>query len=886
MITTLFLSVLSVSSEPAPMFSTVDVDHDGRPDLCELRSDGSLLLVGTDSGGRLVDRTVELGLDRVPPAARTEWRDVDVDGWVDLIVQTETGSLHIYHNARGTVFEVQPLFTGTPETPPVGWQWMHFDTDDRFDLVVRTETSIHLLIATQDGSFQESSSLAVDREASGSDRTGLAVPAADGPLADLDARSLIPTEGPVNLDRAGPRRAHPEEEGTGERAQPGRRVPGVSTSPPPSPLTLPSDQTVEFVAGAAAPVVDGCAMSVRDAATTECVSASSIPLLGALYPLGTELFIDPDGRVSLGTTSPSPARLTVLADSAPGGTGDCVHIETPVGSATALHAISSSNSDGVGVRAEANSQFGRAVRGVNNSTFGKSIALEGVSRSPDAQAIFGYATSTTGSATAVLGQSEALDGIAIFGDAKGLGGAVGVLGETQAMSRNAAGVVGAVDGDIGEASGVWGIVESADAVAVRATHVGDTFGSPIACFGEAEAPNGVGVLGTCSGIKGVGTQGQVPLNGIGVFGVSNTAMLPPDPIPFVPVLFTGVGVLGLDLSPTEHVNGVFGAVESTHSGATGVLGVSSSGAGPGVQGLNRSGLASAYGVAGHVSAPGPSAAGVRGEAGSVSATANGIGVSGIHFGSGVGVSGECEDGTGVFARSVTGFALQALGDTSVLGDLDVTGVKNFVHPHPTDPSKEIRFTCLEGNESGTYFRGSGELRGGRATIKVPEDFLLVSEAEGLTVHVTPIGNPTVIWVESQDLTSIVVRGEPDTGFNYIVNGVRAGFADTETIVDNRHYVPIFDDLSFNAALRPSQRAALIKSGVLRPDGMPDKQTAARLGWVLKAATPAACPEDWAILAPPPFGPRSETHSVSSTTANATTAKTAVRTTDPCREPNQ
>ena len=38
-----------------------------------------------------------------------------------------------------------------------------------------------------------------------------------------------------------------------------------------------------------------------------------------------------------------------------------------------------------------------------------------------------------------------------------------------------------------------------------------------------------------------------------------------------------------------------------------------------------------------------------------------------------------------------------------------------------DPSKEVRFACLEGNESGTYFRGSSQLVNGVAVIDVTYD---------------------------------------------------------------------------------------------------------------------------------------------------------------------
>ena len=50
--------------------------------------------------------------------------------------------------------------------------------------------------------------------------------------------------------------------------------------------------------------------------------------------------------------------------------------------------------------------------------------------------------------------------------------------------------------------------------------------------------------------------------------------------------------------------------------------------------------------------------------------------------------------------------------TAIAVEMLLHGIKSFVQPHPADASKEIRFVCLEGNESGTYFRGSGRVVGG------------------------------------------------------------------------------------------------------------------------------------------------------------------------------
>jgi hypothetical protein len=57
------------------------------------------------------------------------------------------------------------------------------------------------------------------------------------------------------------------------------------------------------VAGLAGGAV--CAQSVADQAGGPCLAASSVPTLGMLLPLGDEFFIDPAGKVGIGTLAPS-----------------------------------------------------------------------------------------------------------------------------------------------------------------------------------------------------------------------------------------------------------------------------------------------------------------------------------------------------------------------------------------------------------------------------------------------------------------------------------------------------------------------------------------------------------------------------------------------------
>ncbi|MEM6675064.1 MAG: hypothetical protein AAF726_19600 [Planctomycetota bacterium] len=138
-------------------------------------------------------------------------------------------------------------------------------------------------------------------------------------------------------------------------------------------------------------------------------------------------------------------------------------------------------------------------------------------------------------------------------------------------------------------------------------------------------------------------------------------------------------------------------------------------------------------------------------------------------------------GTSYFEGSV-GIGTDApTAKLDVDGDFVASGTKSFAQPHPTDPGLEVRFVCLEGNEAGTYFRGEAKLVRGECVIDVPEDFAAVTEAEGITVQVTARGPGADLWVASKSVDRIVVRGAKDVAFDYFVQGVRAGYADFQTI---------------------------------------------------------------------------------------------------------
>ena len=337
---------------------------------------------------------------------------------------------------------------------------------------------------------------------------------------------------------------------------------------------------------------------------------------------------------------------------------------------------------------------------------------------------------------------------------------------------------------------------SGTAFAISNTGTGDGIHGSSASTGGS----GTGVYGTTHG-----TSGET--GWAGVWGDSH------DSTAVQGTSFNDRGVLGVTSTANHEVAGAEGLNRNT--GGRGVLGRVANGFGGDVAG--------GFGVWGD--APANSAGGVLG-----------TGVTGVvGYGSGVGLWGISTTASGI---GVDGSASANTGEGGVFnGGITVTnGSKSFVEPHPTDPTKEIRYVCLEGPESGTYFRGTGHILNGFATIEVPEDFRMVSRPEGLTVQLTPVGEMAVLAAVSRSLDKIVVQGSRDVEFDYMVNGVRATVPRLQPIEENRFFVPRdAHDISLTRPLDPEVRARLVRSGILNADGSINLDTAHRLGWDKQAS---------------------------------------------------
>jgi hypothetical protein len=413
-------------------------------------------------------------------------------------------------------------------------------------------------------------------------------------------------------------------------------------------------------------------------------------------------------------------------------------------------------------------------------------AINAAATGSGANAIYGFSANTVGYGRGVYGVSYGSTGYGVYALQTGSSG-VGVYGYQSGSSGR--GVYGYQTGTFGEA--VYGYQTGSRGHGVRgiaAATVSTSSQWPKGVSGNARTQYGAGVYGVNSATGGVGVLGHAVGTG-------------------------GVAVKGEALGTRSYI-GVLGESRATANASYGVLGDCTWGGTTASQ--------STYGVVGL--ADGLLANGVYGRA-------NGEPKEKTRFLSGVLGYTTSKNGYGMFSW----------------GDFGVSGLKAFVQPHPTDAAHSVQFVCLEGNESGTYFRGRARLVKRRAEVPIPEEWRLVSEADGITVQVTPVGSLTArLAVMEQTRDRIVVEGTEDCEFNYFVNGVRRGFAEYEPFIPNTAFRPEVKGVPFGTQFPQALRDILVENGILNADYTPNEATAARLGWKLKDPDEVPLEERWWI----------------------------------------
>ena len=278
-------------SEPAPVgpgtpatFAWGDVDGDGKLELAAVSADGKLQLLANAGGDRFEDVSERVGLAGITDAALALWVDYDVDGRLDLFVGARAGASRLFRNEGGLFVDMTAGVGLATEGSVRSADWLDHDGDGRADLHVVTAER-HELYRGLEGGFFERAELPTSGAGGVIERSGVV-------LADATTNTTSASNSSSDDDGSHTSAAR-------TRAVDGTRSSGSRVPLGPAPIV-----------GSALPI-PSCASSIQDQANPgTCLTASTTPSLGQLYPLSANLFVAVSGEVGIGTTSPS-ARLDV-----------------------------------------------------------------------------------------------------------------------------------------------------------------------------------------------------------------------------------------------------------------------------------------------------------------------------------------------------------------------------------------------------------------------------------------------------------------------------------------------------------------------------------------------------------------------------------------------
>ena len=279
---------------PGPSYCWADYDGDGLEDLFVADPAGPARLLRNLGDGSFADETTTAGLDGCVGARLATWEDLDRDGCADLLVAGGATGIHLYRNSgRGSFVEIGAE-SGLPQgTGVLAASWQDYDGDGLPDLQLTTVAGDRLFHNLRRGAFE---SPALDLPVTIAPEE----PARIATVPD-EARPQPPAEEPgrVSAPPASGSRRTPvggsASAGGGRRAAGGN--PGVSWTGAGANQQMTSN-----------PVV---ADALTDqGAPGSTLYASSVPTLGMLYPISSDLYVSPNGNVGIGTANPT-ARLQV-----------------------------------------------------------------------------------------------------------------------------------------------------------------------------------------------------------------------------------------------------------------------------------------------------------------------------------------------------------------------------------------------------------------------------------------------------------------------------------------------------------------------------------------------------------------------------------------------
>ena len=292
-------SALSLVARPAvaqnglellsePHLQWADVDGDGRWDAALVDGQGRVGLYLGWGDGRFEDITQASGLAALEGASCVLLEDLDGDGDVDLFAGSATQ--RVWLNAGNALFE--PNRCGLEhEAFDLAARALDFDSDGRADLWLRTDTG-EMLARNLGGARFEALSFPAGGGAYAVQPAALA----SGEPSDSALTSGIASTSPGVRRLARWRAALASASSASQLSS----SPSMAMSGSTGIGNLPMASSPTFI----------CAGTIVDQGTNQCIEASSVPTLGELYPLSTNLNVSAAGNVGVGTLTPG-AKLDV-----------------------------------------------------------------------------------------------------------------------------------------------------------------------------------------------------------------------------------------------------------------------------------------------------------------------------------------------------------------------------------------------------------------------------------------------------------------------------------------------------------------------------------------------------------------------------------------------
>ena len=126
--------------------------------------------------------------------------------------------------------------------------------------------------------------------------------------------------------------------------------------------------------------------------------------------------------------------------------------------------------------------------------------------------------------------------------------------------------------------------------------------------------------------------------------------------------------------------------------------------------------------------------------------------------------------------------ITAGGNLELDGNFVAHGSKLFRIQHPEDEDKYVQYASIEAPEVALKIRGKAKLASGKATVALPHHWELVTEAEGITIQLTPIDDcyglfaPRVGMRRDSFKVKELMAGDSNAEFMWEVTAVRKGYA--------------------------------------------------------------------------------------------------------------